>query len=59
MKNLDLKAMGVEEMNFAEMRKTDGGNPLAWLVLGLLLAECLDRNADRDFRDGWNSVKDD
>ncbi|MDR0606531.1 MAG: class IIb bacteriocin, lactobin A/cerein 7B family [Bacteroidales bacterium] len=29
MKNLDLKAMGVEEMNFAEMQNVDGGSLLA------------------------------
>ena len=54
MKNLDLNAYGVKEMNAAEMQKTEGGiaAAVAWLVIGILVAELLDRNAAQDFRDG-------
>ena len=33
MKNLDLKLMGVQEMNTLEMKETDGGGPFTdWLI---------------------------
>jgi len=33
MKNFDLNGLGVQEMNAEEMRETDGGNVLLFLVI--------------------------
>ena len=59
MKTLDLNAYGVMEMNEAEMQSANGGflQLLAGLVVGVIVAELLDRNAARDFMDGWNAAK--
>jgi lactobin A/cerein 7B family class IIb bacteriocin len=60
MRNLDLNAYSVSEMNVAEMQQTDGGlAPFIWLLIGLAISEMLDPNAPDDFRRGWNSVNDD
>jgi hypothetical protein len=58
MKRLDLNAYAVEEMSNVAMRKTEGGHPIAWLILGILISECLDRNAPKDFADGQQAYKD-
>jgi hypothetical protein len=33
MKNLDLNAMGVQEMNVSEMKKVNGGSPFGLLLI--------------------------
>jgi lactobin A/cerein 7B family class IIb bacteriocin len=43
MTNLDLNALGVSEMNVAEMQEVDGGFiPLIIIGIGLLLTGCID-----------------
>jgi hypothetical protein len=57
MKNLDLNAYGVSEMNVAEMQQVDGGilAAIGWCLIGILVAEMLDRNAEKDFQEGRQS----
>ena len=58
MKNLNLNDFGVQEMNAEEMRGVDGGlGSIFWLIVGVVISECLDRNAGKDFQDGWNAAK--
>jgi hypothetical protein len=60
MKNFDLNAYGVSEMNVAEMQKTDGGvlEAIGWLIIGILISECLDRNAQNDYAEGKQAAND-
>jgi hypothetical protein len=54
MKNLDLNAYGVTEMNQQEMENENGGLlvALGWLLVGICISELLDRNGDKDFEEG-------
>ena len=59
MKNLNLNAYGVQEMNAVEMQETDGGHPVAWLVLGILLNIAIDLDAAaEDFEAGRQAARD-
>jgi len=60
MKNLDLNAYGVEEMDQQILITTNGGllTELTWLVIGILVAEILDRGASQDFEDGRQAAHD-
>ena len=54
MKNLDLNAMGVNEMNEVEMKQTEGGLlPIFWFLIGMVASELQDRNSGRDFAEGY------
>jgi len=57
MKSLNLNAYGVSEMSLNETRNVDGGNPLLWLLIGIVVAELLDRDAASDFAEGYNAAK--
>jgi hypothetical protein len=57
MKTLDLNAYGVSEMNSTEMQATEGGNPIVWLIIGILVSEALDRDAAKDFKEGYNDAR--
>lgn len=54
MKNLENGA-SIQELNLQEMQETGGGFWLG-LAIGIVIAECLDRNAGRDFSDGWDAA---
>lgn len=54
MKNLE-NVVGLQELEMQEMRETNGGFWLG-LAIGIVIAECLDRHAGRDFSDGWNAA---
>lgn len=57
MKNVNLNNYGVQEMNAEEMRETDGGlASIVWLIIGVIVSECLDRNAANDFKEGYNAA---
>ncbi len=58
MEHLDLKQMGVQEMNASEIKETDGGCPiLGALAITLLGAAIYDSiNEPDDFIDGFNAV---
>ena len=56
MKNLDLKEMGVQEMNASEMKHMDGG--FLWileLVVGYIIVEaCINPQAHiKAWKEGW------
>ncbi|MFV0537312.1 MAG: hypothetical protein ACK5M3_08055 [Dysgonomonas sp.] len=57
MNTTDLQAMGLTEMNEAELTEVDGGfwGNVVWFVAGLLASEFLDRDAGGDFADGWSA----
>ena len=64
MKNLDLNAYGVQEMNTAEMQEENGGSVIVdWLVGGFLFSlagELILEGADKcleDFKKGYNEVR--
>ena len=62
MKNLDLNAYGVQEMNHQEMVETDGGvlgllAAVGWLLIGVCVAEMLDRDAPSDMAEGYNDAR--
>jgi hypothetical protein len=57
MKNLDLTSMGVHEMSTLEMKETNGGNPLIWLIAGIIISEVLDRDSPSDFMEGYNAAR--
>jgi len=58
MKNFDLKACGVSEISEREMKEVNGGWFWVGIVLGLLIAECLDKNAANDFEEGRQAARD-
>jgi hypothetical protein len=59
MKNLDLNAYGVMEMNQQEMRNANGGiGAVVWLIIGLIVSECLDKDAPKDFEEGRQAAHD-
>ncbi len=57
MKQLTLENLGVQELDAREMKETDGGHPLLWLLAGVIVSELLDREAPADFMEGWNDAK--
>jgi hypothetical protein len=58
MRNLDLNAMCVQEMDKNAMMTVDGGiAPIVWLILGVIVSECLDRDAPSDFMEGYNDAR--
>ncbi|GHT01089.1 hypothetical protein AGMMS49525_00920 [Bacteroidia bacterium] len=58
MKTLDLNACGVSEMSSAQMRNVNGGlAPIMWLLIGIVVSECLDRHAAADFAEGFNDAR--
>ena len=58
MKTLDVNAMGLQEMNRSEMIETEGGLlPIVWFLIGVAVAEVLDRDAPSDFMEGYNDAR--
>jgi len=50
------KRIEMQDLTLDEMKKVNGGLAnLVWFAIGLIVAECLDRNAGKDFSDGWNA----
>ena len=58
MKNFNLNACGVSEISQKEMVGINGGNAIVGFLLGLLIAEILDRDASQDFEDGRQAARD-
>lgn len=58
MRTFEENAM-MQDMNLQEMKNVNGGivAELLWLAAGLFVSELLDRNAGKDFMDGWNAGK--
>jgi hypothetical protein len=52
-----LNKFGVQQLNAKEIVEIEGGNPLFWLLAGVIVSELLDRNAPADFWEGWNDAK--
>jgi lactobin A/cerein 7B family class IIb bacteriocin len=62
MRNLDLNAYGVSEMNAAEMQKVDGGfwQIMLGVLVGCIIDACLDMETSiADFERGRKSVGED
>ncbi len=58
MNNLDFNAMGVSNLTEVEMKNIEGGwANLIWLAIGIIVSECLDRNAGKDFQEGYNAAR--
>ncbi|HOK60070.1 hypothetical protein [Tenuifilum sp.] len=57
MEQLSLNKFGVQQLNAKEIVEIEGGNPLLWLLAGVIVSELLDRNAPADFWEGWNDAK--
>ncbi|MDR1653628.1 MAG: hypothetical protein LBS01_08310 [Prevotellaceae bacterium] len=51
-KSMNLNAMGVMEMDAAEMRQTEGGNPIVIAILIGLALSAWDNVGD--IREGWS-----
>jgi hypothetical protein len=64
MKNFDLASYGVVEMSQQDTQLIDGGIFgiddvfVAGILIGICIAEMLDRNAGEDFNEGRQAAKD-
>ena len=52
-----MKTTEFMELNAQELEEVNGGHPLLWFLLGVIVTEALDRNAPNDFWEGWNDAK--
>lgn len=57
MRTLELENYGVMEMNDAEQREADGGNPTVLLVCAVIGAVWAVNEMSKDFMAGWNAYK--
>ena len=60
MKQLDVSALGLEEITVSESRSIDGGNPiiyLIWKAIGIAITVYGGADIISDFVAGWNSVE--
>ena len=47
----------MKELNEVELREVEGGfGSLAWFILGIIVAELLDRNSRKDFNEGFDAA---
>lgn len=44
-------------MSKKEMLNVDGGHPVLWLLAGVLISSCMDRDSISDFWEGYESVR--
>ncbi len=53
----NMETFKLKVLNLEQLKAINGGHPLAWLLLGVLISEALDRDASSDFMEGWNDAK--
>jgi bacteriocin-like protein len=46
------------ELNEKELKNVEGGlGALFWLIVGIAISECLDRDSPSDFWEGYNDAR--